>query len=122
MSPPALGAFSLRASESLERLARQPISVKPSVLIRERRRGRRPDKSRSLLPCDRYNRAILKLERLDGDALDQHTIERALIGVDVVIQTVGVSPTPEMIFSGTRLFSVATRILVDAMEEKGLSA
>jgi putative NADH-flavin reductase len=63
-----------------------------------------------------------KLERLDGDAPDQHTIERALIGVDVVIQTVGVSPTPEMIFSGTRLFSVATRILVDAMEAKGLSA
>ena len=26
------------------------------------------------------------------------------------------TPTPELIFSGTRLFSVATRILVDAME------
>ena len=57
-----------------------------------------------------------KFEKLDGDALDQHTIERALEGVDAVIQTLGVSPTPEQIFGGTRLFSAATRILVDAME------
>jgi len=57
-----------------------------------------------------------KLEKLNGDALDQHTIKRALAGVDAVIQTLGVSPTPELIFGGTRLFSVATRILVNAME------
>jgi putative NADH-flavin reductase len=57
-----------------------------------------------------------KLEKLDGDALDQHTIEPALAGVDAVIQTLGVSPTPELILGGTRLFSVATRILVNAME------
>jgi putative NADH-flavin reductase len=57
-----------------------------------------------------------RLEKLDGDALDQHTIERALSGVEAVIQTLGVSPTPEMIFSGTRLFSAATRVLVNAME------
>ena len=57
-----------------------------------------------------------KLEKLDGDALDQHTIERALAGVDAVIQTLGVSPTPELIFNGTRLFSAATRILVNTME------
>jgi len=57
-----------------------------------------------------------RLEKLDGDALDQQMIERALAGIDAVIQTLGVSPTPERIFSGTRLFSAATRILVDAME------
>ena len=57
-----------------------------------------------------------KLEKLDGDALDHHTIDRALAGVDSVIQTLGVSPTPELIFGGTRLFSAATRILVNAME------
>ncbi len=57
-----------------------------------------------------------KLEKLDGDALDQLTIMRAVEGVDTVIQTLGVSPTPELIFGGTRLFSVATRILVNAME------
>jgi uncharacterized protein YbjT (DUF2867 family) len=61
-----------------------------------------------------------RLEKLDGDALDGKIIERALDGVDAVIQTLGVSPTPERIFSGTRLFSDATRILVDAMEEKGV--
>jgi putative NADH-flavin reductase len=53
---------------------------------------------------------------LDGDALDRDTIERALVGVDAVIQTLGVPSAPEQIFSGTRLFSAATRILVDAME------
>jgi len=57
-----------------------------------------------------------KLEKLEGDALDRDTIERALVGVDAVIQTLGVSPAPELIFSGTRLFSAATRVLVNAME------
>jgi putative NADH-flavin reductase len=61
-----------------------------------------------------------RLEKLDGDALDQHTIERTLVGVDAVIQTLGVSPTPELILSGTRLFSVATRILVNAMEARAV--
>jgi uncharacterized protein YbjT (DUF2867 family) len=36
-----------------------------------------------------------KLAKLEGDALDQRTIERALAGVDAVIQTLGVSPNPE---------------------------
>ncbi len=61
-----------------------------------------------------------KLQKLEGDALDQHTIEHALAGVDAVIQTIGVSPTPEMIFSGTRLFSASTRVLVDAMEARAV--
>ena len=63
-----------------------------------------------------YACAIPSLRNWTGDALDQHTIERALARVDAVIQTLGVSPTPELIFGGTRLFSVATRVLVDAME------
>ena len=61
-----------------------------------------------------------KLVKLDGNALDQHTIERALAGVDAVIQALGVSPTPELILSGTRLFSVTTRILVNAMEARAV--
>jgi putative NADH-flavin reductase len=61
-----------------------------------------------------------KLEKLEGDALDRGMIEHALGGVHAVIQTLGVSPTPERIFSGTRLFSDSTRILVDAMEAKGV--
>ena len=61
-----------------------------------------------------------RLEKLDGDALDRQTIERAVVGVDAVIQTLGVSPNPGHILNGTRLFSEATRILVDAMETKGV--
>jgi putative NADH-flavin reductase len=59
-----------------------------------------------------------RLEKLDGDALDREMIERALEGVHAVIQTLGVSPTPELIFSGTRLFFNTTRILVDAMQAR----
>jgi putative NADH-flavin reductase len=61
-----------------------------------------------------------KLQKLDGDALDRDTIERAVAGVDAVIQTLGVSPTPELIFGGTRLFSNATRVLVNAMEARAV--
>ena len=61
-----------------------------------------------------------KLEKMDGDAVDRDTIERALMGVDAVIQTLGVSPTPDLIFTGTRLFSAATRVLVRAMEASGV--
>jgi len=57
-----------------------------------------------------------KLEKLDGDARDRDTIERALVGVDAVIQALGISSDPELILTGTRLFSAATRILVRAME------
>ena len=61
-----------------------------------------------------------KLEKMDGDAVDRDTIEPALMGVDAVIQTLGVSPTPDLIFTGTRLFSAATRVLVRAMEASGV--
>jgi putative NADH-flavin reductase len=61
-----------------------------------------------------------RLEKVDGDALDQQMIERALPGIDAVIQTLGVSPIPELILSGTRVFSVAARILVDAMEARSV--
>jgi putative NADH-flavin reductase len=57
-----------------------------------------------------------RLEKLNGNALDPDTIERALVGIDTVIQTLGVPSTPKQILNGTRLFSAATRVLVDAME------
>jgi hypothetical protein len=50
------------------------------------------------------------------DVTERNTSERALAGVGAVVQTLGVSPTPELIFGGTRLFSVATLVLVNAME------
>jgi hypothetical protein len=45
------------------------------------------------------------------------TVKRAMTGVDVVIQSLGVSAGPEIILKPTRLFSTATRLLVTAMEE-----
>ena len=56
-----------------------------------------------------------KLEKMAGDALATATVKRALSGVDVVIQSLGVSARPEIIFEPTRVFSKATRVLVTAM-------
>ena len=61
-----------------------------------------------------------RLEKLDGDALDRATVERALAGVDAVIQSLGVAITPEAVLKGTTLFSKATRVLVDAMRAGGV--
>ena len=58
-----------------------------------------------------------KLEKMAGDALEMATVKRALTGVDVVTQSLGVSAGPEIIFKPTRFFSKATRVLVTAMEE-----
>ena len=51
-------------------------------------------------------------------ALDSKDIEEALNGIDVVIQTLGVSLGD--LFRPVSLFSDATRILVSAMESKGV--
>ena len=45
------------------------------------------------------------------------TVKRALTGVDVVIQSLGVSAGPEIVLKPTRLFPKATRVLITAMEE-----
>ena len=52
-----------------------------------------------------------------GDALEMATMKRALTGVDVATQSLGVSAGPEVILKSTRFFSKATRVLVTAMEE-----
>ena len=61
-----------------------------------------------------------KLEKVDGDALDAATVERALAGVDAVIQSLGVTFGPDAVLKGTTLFSKATRVLVDAMRKTGV--
>ena len=61
-----------------------------------------------------------KLEKISGDALEMATVKRALTGIDAVIQSLGVSAGPEIIFEPTRLFSKATQVLVTAMEEAGI--
>ncbi len=60
------------------------------------------------------------LQKIAGDARDQGAIKHALIGVDVVIQTLGIDFSPEVFLRPTRLFSEATRVLVTAMEETGV--
>jgi uncharacterized protein YbjT (DUF2867 family) len=60
------------------------------------------------------------LEKVAGDALDEGTIRHAVAGIDAVIQTLGVDFSPETVLKGTRLFSLATRILVTAMEDAGV--
>ena len=61
-----------------------------------------------------------KLKKIVGDALEMATVKRALTGIDAVIQSLGVSAGPEIIFEPTRLFSKATQVLVTAMEEAGI--
>jgi putative NADH-flavin reductase len=58
-----------------------------------------------------------KLEKIAGDALEMVTVKRALTGIDVVIQSLGVAPGLETILKPTRFFSKATRVLVTAMEK-----
>ncbi len=61
-----------------------------------------------------------RLEKVDGDALDRRDIDRALVGVDAVIQSLGVSFGPQTVLKGTTLFSTSSRVLVDAMRTKGI--
>ena len=59
-----------------------------------------------------------KLEKVVGDALKTQDVEAALIGVDVVILTLGVGLGD--LFRPVRLFSDATRVLLPAMKAKGV--
>jgi putative NADH-flavin reductase len=59
-----------------------------------------------------------KLEKVRGDALKTKEVEAALIGVDVVIQTLGVGLSD--LFRPVHLFSGATRVLIPAMKAQGV--
>ncbi len=56
------------------------------------------------------------LEKISGDALNAAAIGPALVGVDAVVQSLGVALSPATLLTGTSLFSTATRVLVDQME------
>jgi putative NADH-flavin reductase len=58
------------------------------------------------------------LEKIRGDALKTQDVEAALIGVDVVIQTLGVGLGE--LFRPVHLFSDATRVLIAAMRTQGV--
>lgn len=55
-----------------------------------------------------------RLEKIPGDALQSQDVEAALIGMDVVIQTLGVGLGD--LFRPIQLFSDATRVLITAMQ------
>lgn len=58
------------------------------------------------------------LEKFPGDALKTEDVEAALVGVDVVIQTLGVGLAD--MFRPVHLFSDATRVLIPAMRSQGV--
>ena len=58
------------------------------------------------------------LEKMRGDALKTEDVETALVGVDVVIQTLGVGLGD--LFRPVHLFSDATRVLIQAMKIQGV--
>jgi putative NADH-flavin reductase len=60
------------------------------------------------------------LEKVAADALDRGAVSASLKGADVVIETLGAPKQLAATLWGTRLFSNATRILVDAMREQGV--
>lgn len=60
------------------------------------------------------------LETFDGDVLDRAAVDRALEGVDAVVQTLGISMGPQTMLRPVRFFSDATRTLVAAMEAVGV--
>ena len=59
-----------------------------------------------------------KLEKVRGDALKPKDVEAALIGMDVVIQALGVGFGD--LFRPVHLFSDATRVLIAAMKARGV--
>jgi putative NADH-flavin reductase len=58
------------------------------------------------------------LEKMRGDALKTEDVEAALVGVDVVIQTLGIGLGE--LFRPVHLFSDATRVLIQAMKIQGV--
>lgn len=58
------------------------------------------------------------LEKVRGDALKREDVEAALVGVDVVIQSLGVGLSE--LFRPVSLFSHATRVLIAAMKARGV--
>lgn len=58
------------------------------------------------------------LEKMRGDALKTEDVETALVGVDVVIQTLGVGLGD--LFRPVHLFSDASRVLIQAMKIQGV--
>jgi uncharacterized protein YbjT (DUF2867 family) len=64
------------------------------------------------------NRAVG--EPFIGDACKPADVARALKGVDIVVQALGVPPSLDLIFKPVNLFSTATRLLLPEMKKAGV--
>ncbi len=60
------------------------------------------------------------VEAFAGDALKAEDVRRALDGIDVVAQALGVPPSLDLILRPVTLFSSATRVLLPAMKAAGV--
>lgn len=60
-------------------------------------------------------------ESFKGDALNPDDISRSLEGMDVVVQALGVPQSLDFILKPVTLFSKATRVLLPAMMQAGIS-
>jgi putative NADH-flavin reductase len=68
--------------------------------------------------ASRMTLADPRLEKVEGNALNQQDVRAALVGVDAVVQSLGVGLGE--LFSPVTLFSEATRVLVAAMTAQGV--
>lgn len=59
-----------------------------------------------------------RLEQVRGNALESGDVEAALVGIDVVIQTLGIGFAD--LFRTVSVFSDATRVLVAAMKRQNV--
>jgi uncharacterized protein YbjT (DUF2867 family) len=60
------------------------------------------------------------LEPFAGDATEADDVDRALDGVDAVVQALGIGPAPKP-WQRVRLFSRSTDVLVPAMQRRGIA-
>lgn len=61
-----------------------------------------------------------RCELFKGDALNNSDVERALEGVDIVVQALGVPPSLDLITKPVTLFSRATAVLLQEMQRAGV--
>jgi len=60
------------------------------------------------------------LEKRNGNAMQPDDLGSALVGVDAVIQALGIRAGPQMIMGPVTLFSATTRALIPAMEKANI--
>lgn len=95
-------------SRGIGRAVCQAAAVKGHMVRAMSRSGKMPDNLSS------------NCEAIKGDALNAADAARALDGVDVVVQTLGVPPSLDLILQPVTLFSEATRVLLPEMKKAGV--